>query len=95
MRFPEGALYLSLDHGKFGAHVYRIKKELQSLEATTGNGEYTSTGKNTVAACVSFMEAVGEASGVLSSAFGEDADKPVLYDRDVFEEAFGLTWTNA
>ncbi|TVU28127.1 hypothetical protein EJB05_19636, partial [Eragrostis curvula] len=97
VRFPEGAVYLSLELPPFGPCVRRINNELRRVEATMGNRPYMFTDENMVTACVKFLEAVGRAAGMATSAWAEaeNPNKQVLYDRVVFEEKFGLTWTDA
>ncbi|OEL24973.1 hypothetical protein BAE44_0014005, partial [Dichanthelium oligosanthes] len=60
--------------------------------ATTG---YSSNPQRLVYACEAFMEAVGSAAEAATLMWAEEPGKPVLYDRDVFEETFQLTWTDA
>ncbi|KAL6633718.1 hypothetical protein ACP70R_026389 [Stipagrostis hirtigluma subsp. patula] len=72
-RFPEGAVYLPLDHGKFGQCMYRIIKELQRIEAATAVPS-----KRFAAAFEDFVEAVGAAAATATSTWGENPKQPVV-----------------
>uniref|UniRef100_A0A0A9DPR6 Uncharacterized protein n=1 Tax=Arundo donax TaxID=35708 RepID=A0A0A9DPR6_ARUDO len=85
-RFPEGAVYLSVDHGEFGQCVYRILTQLLRVEAAAG----TPRQHQIVDACEAFMKAVSFAAATLTGP--EEPEKPVLYTRARFEQEFSLIW---
>ncbi|KAF8729757.1 hypothetical protein HU200_017725 [Digitaria exilis] len=94
VRFPEAEVFLSVDHGKFGECVSRIEKALLRVEAAT-SGFIIRNIQRAASACEEFMDAVRSAAEVATLVLPEEHGKPVLYDRDVFEEDFLLTWTDA
>lgn len=87
-RFPQGQIFLSVDHGEFGQCVFRILTELLRVEAATAGtpGQH----HRMVDACQAFMKAVTTAAATLTRP--EERGKPVLYSRAVFEEVFSLFW---
>ncbi|KAK3155001.1 hypothetical protein QOZ80_2BG0197590 [Eleusine coracana subsp. coracana] len=86
VRFPQGQVFVSVDHGVFGQCVYQILTELLRVEAAS----FAGNPGQMVDACAAFMKAVTAAAGTLTGP--EERGKPVLYSRALFEEAFTLFW---
>ncbi|XP_047065008.1 uncharacterized protein LOC124672894 [Lolium rigidum] len=85
-RFPAGEVYVCLDRSPLARTMHGIQESLMKAEAGYGD--------KCVSACSSCIYGIGSALEELTRATRDDGSgAPVLYDREVFESAFLLTWT--
>uniref|UniRef100_A0A0D9WA46 Uncharacterized protein n=1 Tax=Leersia perrieri TaxID=77586 RepID=A0A0D9WA46_9ORYZ len=82
-RFPAGEVYVCLDRAPLASYVQRIQRYVTVADLLCGSK---------TEACDGFLRGVENAIDVLTSNNGYSV---VLYDREVFESVFLLTWTEA
>ncbi|KAG8043631.1 hypothetical protein GUJ93_ZPchr0458g22819 [Zizania palustris] len=83
-RFPAGEVYVCLDRAPLAANIQSIQRHLMMAEASPS---YSDNLSNIVEG---YMTGVSNAIDALTA---DDRWDPVLYDREGFESAFLLTWT--
>ncbi|KAL5216634.1 hypothetical protein ABZP36_008035 [Zizania latifolia] len=83
-RFPAGEVYVCLDRAPLAANIQSIQRHLMMAEASPSYADNLSN------IFEGYMNGVSNAIDALT---GDDRWDPVLYDREGFESAFLLTWT--
>uniref|UniRef100_A0A0E0KVS8 Uncharacterized protein n=1 Tax=Oryza punctata TaxID=4537 RepID=A0A0E0KVS8_ORYPU len=79
-RFPAGEVYVCLDRAPLASYIQSIQRNVTVSDVSYGDK---------TKACDHYLSAV---SGAIHELTRDDRYDPVLYDREVFESVFLLTW---